>query len=264
MSTIANPKLVSKENATTIAGLEEDLISVVLRLSSLGLKPPAIVDYCQRVADGSPTGAPPVGGGPKPLVIQAYSFLSDHSICVSKYGMSVAAAAELLQTLRTDPDTAVTEIHRVVTDNLLARGSPRPVTVNLVGMPGAPGVQTVSGNDGGKSELSDLMRRHQALVGGYKFQPQELGAPGPERFVVFLGGNLAVVGQNKAVAEKAAKLIRVLGRHHPVLAKYVRLRIDGKSLRGADKIPTGVYDGILSPDSEPPVDQNRTESTVGR
>jgi hypothetical protein len=261
MSAPTAPKLVSKTNAQAVSELDQSLIDAILRLSSLGLKPDGIVNYCTKVAADE---APPVlaAGGAKPLTIQAYSFLSDKSICVGKFGMDLKDAAEALEILKRDPEEGRKIVHRAVAAHQAARGSPKPIVVTLSGLPSSKGGPR-PGGDGGKAELSELMRRHQALAGSYKFTAEGYGPVGPEQFRVLLGGNLAVVGQNKATALKAAALVRVLGRRHPILVKYVRLYVPGKSLASSDKIPAAVYDGIIAPDEKAPTDEKGGNSTVG-
>ncbi|AVZ65986.1 hypothetical protein [Penicillium digitatum polymycoviruses 1] len=261
MSSPTAPRLVSVEKAKLIADLDQSVVDVILRLSSLGVKPDGIIDYCNRVALDEPAPAV-VAGGAKPLVIQAYSFLSDKSICVDKFGMELSAAAAALETLKRDPEEGRRIVHKAVADHQAKRGSPKPIVVNLAGLPSSRGGPK-TGGDGGKAELSELMRRNQALAGAYAFVAEEHGPPGPERFRVLLGGNLAVVGQNKACAVKAAALVRILGRRHQTLVKYVRGYIPGKALLPSDKIPPLIYDGIIAPDEKPPSDESKGQSTVG-
>jgi len=261
MSSPSVPCLVSKDNAKAVADLSQSVIDVILRLSSLGVKPEGIIDYCTRVADDE-TPAAVTAGGAKPLVIQAYSFLSDKTICVDKFGMDLAAAAEALEVLKRDPEEGRKIVQKAVADYQAKRGSPKPITVTLTGLPSSKGGPKTSG-DGGKAELSELMRRHQALAGAYKFTAEEYGPPGPERFRILLGGNLAVVGQNKAVAVKAAALVRILGRRHQTLVKYVRGYSPRKALIPSDKIPATVYDGVIAPDEARPADQEPGTSTIG-
>lgn len=261
MSTPSVPRLVSKDNAKAVAELDQSVVDVILRLSSLGVKPTGIIEYCGHVADDESVPVI-VPGGAKPLTIQAYSFLSDKSVCVDKFGMDLAAAAEALEVLKRDPEEGRKIVHKAVSDYQAKRGSPKPIVVTLTGLPSSKGGPK-TGGDGGKAELSELMRRHQALAGAYKFVAEEHGPPGPERFRILLGGNLAVVGQNKACAVKAAALIRILGRRHQTLVKYVRLYVPGKALAPSDKIPSTVYDGIIAPDEKPPTDEEKGSSKVG-
>jgi len=244
-----------------ISSVDQGVVEAILRLSSLGLKAPAISDYCQSVSGGD-TPVAGLTGGPKPLVIQAYSFLSDKSICVGKFGMELPDAAAALELIKRDPEEGKRAVQQAVAAHQSRKGSPKPVVVTLEGLPSGKGGPKTSG-DGGKGELSELMRRHQALAGAYKFAARDHGPNGPDKFVVFLGGNLAVVGQNKAVATKAAALVRVLGRKHQVLVKYVRLHVPGRSLLSADKIPDEVYLGIIAPDESPPPDEKSGGSKAG-
>jgi len=263
MSTPIIPKLVSKNNAQLIVDLDQEVINAILRLASLGLKPEGVVDYCQKVVDGETPAVASATGGAKPLTIQAYSFLSDKSICVDKYGMDLAEASDALRTLKRDPEKGRQIVFKAVSDHQLAKNSPKPITVSLAGLP-TDRANSGSGGDGGKAELSELMRRNQAIAGQYKFDAEENGPDGPERFRVILGGNLAVVGQNKAVALKAAALVRVLGRRHQVLVKYVRLHVPNKPLAPSTKIPESVYNGVIAPDEVPPSASNgNSASTVG-
>jgi len=261
MSSPSVPRLVSKDNAKAIADLNQSVVDAILRLSSMGIRPDGIIDYCTRVADDEAPAAV-VAAGAKPLVIQAYSFLSDKAICVDKFGMELSAAAEALEVLKRDPDEGRKIVQKAVADYQAKRGSPKPITVTLTGLPSSRGGPKTSG-DGGKAELFELMRRHQSLAGAYKFVAEEYGPPGPERFRILLGGNLAVVGQNKAVAVKAAALVRILGRRHQTLVKYVRGFSPGKALIPSDKIPATVYSGVIAPDEARPVDQGVGTSTVG-
>lgn len=261
MSQPTIPAMVNRENAQKISLLPIAVIDAILRLSSLGLRSDAIIEYCTRAAEGE---APSVqaGGGAKPLTIQAYSFLSDKSICVDKYGMELSEAAKALATLKTSPEEGLAIVRKAVTDYQAKRESLKPVVVTLTGLPSSKGGPKVSG-DGGRAELSELMRRHQAAAGAYSFTAVEHGPTGPEKFKVLLGGNLAVVGQSKLVAQRAAQLVRVLGRKHPVLVKYIRLHVPGKPLTASDKIKASIYSGILPPDDALPKDETPTGSTTG-
>lgn len=262
MSAPTIPSLISKNNAQLVVELDQVVIDAILRLSSLGLKPASITDYCQKIVDGEAPSVTAVATGPKPLTIQAYSFLSDTSICVDKYGMSLLDAAEALKVLKRDPEEGKKLVTAAVNAHQLAKNSPKPVRVTLEGLPSSKG-GSKAGVDGGKAELSELMRRNQAIAGQYEFKAVQHGPDGPERFVVKLGGNLAVVGQNKAVAQKAAALVRVLGRRNQVLLKYVRLYVPGKALASSDKITNAVYSGVIAPDEQPPPDSVGNGSTTG-
>jgi len=264
MSSPTQQKLVDTKVAKGIADLDADLIKAVLGMSSLGLSPSSMIDYCDKVVSGD--ALPPVAAfvAPKPLTIQAYSFLSDKDVCVKKYGMSLADAAETLELLKVDPEAARTAVQKAVDKHMAARGSPKPVRVTLIGVPGVKGAVAASG-DGGLRELTALMRSHQSVVGLYKFVAAETGGPGPDHYSVHLGGNLVAVGQSKAVAEKAARLVRVLGRRHQVLVKHVRMFLPGsRDLKPASVIPPEVYDGTLPPGAPLPVDQVPSGSTVGK
>lgn len=262
MSAPTVPRLISKDNAKAVVELEQSVVDAVLRLSSLGLKPDSIIDYCQKIVDDEVPTVAAITPGPKPLTIQAYSFLSDTSICVDKYGMDLTEAAQALKILRTDPEKGREIVFAAVTAHQMAKNSPKPVSVSLAGLPSSRGGPK-SGGDGGKAELSELMRRNQAVAGQYSFKASEYGPDGPERFMVKLGGNLAVVGQNMAVAQKAAALVRVLGRRHQTLVKYVRLYVPGKPLAPSNKLPDTVYSGVIAPDEKPPSDNAGNGSTVG-
>nr|WEW73486.1 PAS-rich protein [Cladosporium cladosporioides polymycovirus 2] len=263
MSAPVIPSLISKDNAQAVVELDQAVIDAVLRLSSLGLKPDGITDYCQKIVDGDIPSVSAVAPGPKALTIQAYSFLSDTSICVDKYGMSLTEAAEALKVLRTNPEEGRALVVAAVNAHQQAKNSPKPVVVTLSGLPSSKGGPK-TGGDGGKSELAELMRRNQAIAGQYKFKAKEYGPDGPERFMVTLGGNIAVVGQNKDVAQKAASLVRVLGRRHQVLVKYVRLYVPGKPLASSSKIPDAAFNGVIAPDeAEPPNSNGNNGSTAG-
>lgn len=264
MSAPIQPKLVSLANAKLVVDLDQEVVNAILRLASMGLNPEGVVDYCQKVADGETPPVASATGGAKPLVIQAYSFLRDQSICVGKYGMDVTDAAKALEVIRKDPEEGKRIVLEAVNAHQVRKASPKPVVVTLDGLPAARGGVRTGGGDGGKAELSELMRRNQAIAGQYSFAVLDNGPDGPERFRVELGGNLAVVGQNKNVAHKAASLVRVLGRRHQTLVKYVRLHVPGKPLAPSTKIPEAVYNGVIAPDEEPPTASNGSgASTVG-
>lgn len=252
MSAPVQPKLISVANAKLVVELDQAVLDAVLRLASMGFNPEGVMDYCQKVADGEAPAVTAATGGAKPLVIQAYSFLRDQSICVGKYGMDLTVAAQALETIRRDPEEGRRIVLEAVNAHQIRKASPKPVVVTLDGMPAARGSTNAGGGDGGKAELSELMRRNQAIAGQYNFPVLDNGPDGPERFRVELGGNIAVVGQNKNVAHKAAALVRVLGRRHQTLVKYVRLHVPGKPLAPSTKIPEAVYSGVIAPDEEPP------------
>jgi len=263
MSAPIIPSLISRNNAQVVVDLDQAVIDAVLRLSSLGLKPDSITDYCQKIVDGETPSVNAVTPGPKALTIQAYSFLSDTSICVDKYGMGLTEAAEALKVLKSNPEEGRALVVSAVNAHQQAKNSPKPVVVTLAGLPSSKGGPK-TGVDGGKSELAELMRRNQAVAGQYEFKAVEYGPDGPERFMVQLGGNIAAVGQNKAVAQKAASLVRVLGRRHQVLVKYIRLYVPGKPLASSSKIPEAAFNGVVAPDETPPANSNGSSgSTTG-
>jgi len=245
-------QIVSKPIAQEIAALNEGAIKAILRIASCRKNAKEILEICERVAEGDSTIDTRELGQPKPLKIQGWSFINDHQICCGRYGMSVAEAAETKEMCHTNPAEALRTIQNVVARYLAGIGSTRPFIVTLdESISRVGGKRQPSGNDGGRARLAALARGYSPFVGAYSFSVQDSGKQGPEAFFVDLGDNLAVAGQSKTVALSAARLVRILGRHHAELQQFTRYFVPGYGLQPAGKIHASVGDGIQAPEDPP-------------
>nr|QHG11071.1 PAS-rich protein [Plasmopara viticola lesion associated polymycovirus 2] len=239
--------IVSKENAKKLLILTPGDIEIITKLTSLSIKPVDVPQILQDIADGKSRNDLPMIGIPKPVVIQAYSFLRDKQQ-FGHYNISSVTATELLDLLERDPDAASKGIHDIVQAKLKVDKSPKAVHVTLAGMPGKPGGASNSGptGDGGASVLADEIASNSSIYGCYKkFDPELTGRSGAQAYAVHLGNDLFVLGQSKKVCIAAARIVRVKGRHDPLIRPYTYYWRLESSPRGCDDIPSSVFDGKL-------------------
>lgn len=247
-------ELIPAHLAESITAGGVEMVSCIIRLTSLGQSPQTIVEQAAvKARGGQPTFALP-SGAPKPLTINAWSFVRDEQQYAGTYGMTAARATEIRELLRTDSNEAVSQITQIVSAQLRASGSHRAVTVSLSGAPRAAtqqGAPLANASDGGLRALKQRVAANSALCGQYAFTAIETGRGHDEAYRVDLGGALSAVGQSKALAQTAARLIRISGRHDPQLSRYARCVV-GARFVGPNNIPDSVWDGRLGPFEQPP------------
>lgn len=257
--------IIGSELAAKLASLTADDFAALARAGSLGLSPAKLHEGVKAIAAGAQYDLPRGGGLPKPITIQAWSFVRDHGQYHDTYGLSSARAGELTDQLRKDPDSACAEIAAIVTAALRQRGSPRAVVVNTAGMPGAPttdhSARPVTSSN--RNALKEEIRRSPATYGLYRFVAEDTGRAGGERYAVRLGGGLVAFHQSKQGAVDTARICRRLGRQSPLIVSSVAFWIQGRSPTYGDAIPAKVsFDGVLGPNQQPPEDPVPRDKTV--
>jgi len=241
---------MSQETAKRLSVMtSEDLITLVKSLS-LGFQPTELHSAIGRVSNGEVV---PVGsklGTPRPLTINAWSFVNDHGQFSDTYGLTDGAAGELKGKLRTAPDDAVKEITAIVSAALAKRGSNRPVLVTRDGMPGSGKTDhKPAPSQQGGADLKMEIAQNPTLYGMYAFDAEDTGRPGPYRFRVRLGSGLYAVFPSKKGAIDVARICRVKGRDDPAIAGRVVFWRDGKPPLTGPDIPDKIaFDGRQKPD----------------
>jgi hypothetical protein len=247
--------IISKELASALAELKVDDITAIVRAGAAGLDPASLYAGVRAVARGEDVPLPTTGGSPRPLTINAWSFVFDHGQYHDTYGLDGAAAGRLKDLLRTDAEAALEEITAVVTKSLRQRGSQRAVRVTKDGMPGGGTTDhtpAAPGRQGG-AELKAAIRLSPALYGMYDFVAEDTDRPGPDHFRVPLGGGLYATFSNKRGAIDVARLCRVNGRTHPLCEGRVKFWMEGRPPVAGPDIPERVtFDGRLGPNERPP------------
>jgi len=257
--------VISEDLASKLSELTVEEISCLVKASSLGLKPSQLHAGIQALAEGSEYELSAAGGAPRPIVIQAWSFVRDRGQYHDTYGLTSAKAGELSDLLRTDREKGVAEITAVVTAALRKKGSAKPVTVSTLGLPGIPTAESGMASTTGANHdaLKEEIKRSPAEYGLYKFTVEDTGRSGGQRFRVRLGGGLYAIHASKRGAVDVARITRKHGRTHELVAGNVALWIDGKSpLIGAD-IPTKIsFTGQLLANQPLPADPVAKDKTV--
>lgn len=257
---IISASLAGKLSELTV----EDFVALV-RAGSLGLPPAKLREGVQVIAGGGHYELPQGGGQPKPLVIQAWSFVRDHGQYHNTYGLSSARAGELTDLLRSDYDRAVEEITKIVSASLRQRNSPRPVVVTPAGMPGAPTTdhssRPVTSSD--RNALKEEIKRSPATYGLYSFAVKDTGRSGGERFSARLGGGLFALHASKQGAIDTARICRLRGRRFDLIAPNIAFWLEGKGPVYGDAIPDRItFDGRLEPNGSAPDDPVVRDRTV--
>lgn len=259
--------IISKETAEHFSDVTADDLSAIVKALSLGYKPETLSAAIDSLNRGQDPVLPPATGAPRPITINAWSFVKDHGQYHDTYGLSSAKAGELQDMLRTDADKAIAEINKIVTDALRQKGSTRPVFVSRTGMPGtSPAGESTPSGGLNRQELKDRIRRNPTVFGMYRFAAEDTGRDGPHKFRVKLGGGLYSVFSNKDGAIDIARICRVHGRHDEQISGYVAFWLEGKPPLFGSDIPERVtFDGRLTPDEELPADpaaRAKTETTT--
>jgi len=256
--------LLSVDEADHIASIDVSSISAIIRLASLGMSPADTHQYAVDINDGRDPSFTVSPGEPRPIVIQAWSFVKDRGQYESTYGLTSAQAAELSDLLLSDPDAAVKEIRSIVAARQDKRGSTRPVVVTLAGAPTGGVPLSVAGphSDGGRAQLKLEIPNNSGVYGAYRFEAHPTGRTAGQSFMVKLGGGLCILGQSKEVAVAAARIVSVKGRHDPLVAPYVFCWLSGSNPVGADDMSKKIWDGRHSPGDALPAEPSRKDKTV--
>lgn len=252
--------------AGRLSALEKDDYAAIVHAASLGLSPEDIVRGVAAINRGEIYDLPTGLGSPRPITINAWSFVNDPGQYRDTYHLSDAEAGALRGRLRTSPDEVIEEITTIVSRRLQSRGSNRPVTVSRAGMPTKAGGGGGGANAGApKGELKQVILQNPTLFGFYTFTAEDTGRTGSMRFSVSLGGGLYSFGKSKVEAVDAARICRAHGRYHDVLAGRIFFCRTGKPPVTGNDIPEKVtFDGRLAPgDPAPPEPVVRDQTVAG-
>jgi len=247
-----------------LSSLEIGDFTVIASAISLGYSPHALGEAIMKLADGGDPSLPAVNGNPRPLTINAWSFVNDKGQYQHTYGLSSARAGELKGMLLESRDDACREISAVVTARLRARGSERPLIVSLDGMPGGTGVDPSPPGSGkpGK-ELKQEIVRDSARYGQYTFVASDTNRSGSLRFRVHLGKGFYAVFQNKVGAVDVARIARVKGRFDELVSDHICLWPNGAVPRFGSDIPEKYeFDCILPPSAPTPPEVGNKAATA--
>jgi len=257
--------ILSDELCEKLKDLSVDDFAALARAGSVGLSPRRLREGIHAVGEGEEVTLSGIGGTPKPLNIQAWSFVNDRGQYADTYHLTSARAAELKDLLIAKPEDALKEITEVVTVALRKRGSPKPVRVSLGAIPGTGVTQGGGGPGAGVTSraLKDEIRHNDKLYGMYRFTPEDTGRAGATRFRVDIGGGLYASYQSKVGAVDIARICRVHGRTHHLVVDHVSLWIEGKSPVFGSDIPVKLtFTGKLKPNESPPPKPNQKDKTV--
>jgi hypothetical protein len=252
-------QFVSQEDAKSVRDAGENVVRLVVQLSALGLKAPALMEYVTAVADGKEPSASLGVGRPKPVTIQLYSFLRDANQYSGVYGMSEERAAELRNLAAADVDAARDEVAQFVAASPRTRASGRAVEVSTVGMPGTsnPGASPLTGAHSITASYAQEIASNSGVYGAYKFEAFDTRREETQRFAVDLGANLFVLAHSKKLAVSVARIARVKGRSDPLAAPYVFYVDRMHRCVGNGDIPAEVWMCACGPRDEPPTRSSR-------
>lgn len=260
--------IISTDLASALADLSVADFTALVKAASVGFGPSKLKAGVDAIHRGDEVPLPSGLGQAGSLKIVAWSFCSDHGQFADTYGVSVARAAELKHQLRYTPDDAIAEIRKIVTDALEKKGSLRPVVILRDGIPGS-GTTDHSGPRSAqlKSDLKKEIKSRGTLYGMYKFVAEDSGRQGDLHFRVRLGAGLWATAASKSSAIDVARICRVNGRSHELVADRVCFWRDGKAPVFGVDIPESVtFDGKLKPGQALPADpvsKARTEAPSG-
>nr|QKK35416.1 putative PAS-rich protein [Erysiphe necator associated polymycovirus 4] len=259
LSDVISPEVLGRLSALSLEDYE-----VLASVTSLGYRPGELYLAVSALADGKDVKLPEGGGQPRPLTINAWSFVSDKGQYHDTYGLSSARAGEIKDLLREDREAARAAIVEVVSARLRTRGSNKPLHVSFDGMPGGAGGDKSQSQ--GRRPGADLKREiagDSSRYGQYSFVAEDTDRSGAMRFKVPLGAGLWATYQNKTGAIDVARITRVKGRDHPLVVDHVYFWRSGKTpLRGAD-IPEKIrFNGILAPSAPMPPNPVDKAATV--
>jgi len=257
--------VISRELAGKLSDLSVADFQALARAGSLQLGPKALHDGVKALARGEDATLPLGGGQPRPIKILAWSFLKDHGQFHDAYGLTSARAGELTDLLRSDREKAVAEIATIVTAALRKKGSPRPVSVSLEGMPGVPATDHSSRSIAGgtRASFKEEIRRDPAYYGMFSCTVEDTGRSGAQRYRAKLGGGLYATHGSKVGAIDVFRICRKHGRAHELIVDNVAFWLEGREPLFGDSIPSKViFDGRLSPNADPPSEPVGKSKTV--
>jgi len=244
----------TKETLERLGELEKDDFVAMASAVTLGYNPGMFYEAVQNFKHGIDPALPHASGQPKPLTVNAWSFVNDRAQFHGVYGLSTAEAAELKDLLMSNREEALSRIESIVSQQLQRKGSRKGVAVSLTGMPGSrAGPGGVEPNPISR-ELKIEIDSDGSRYGRYKFEATATPFDGPHAFTVPLGGGFNAYFSNKRGAVDVARIARVRTRFFPLIAGYVGFNVPGAPapLFG-DAIPAKAnWDCVLGPNEPLP------------
>lgn len=248
-----------------LSALKLEDFTVIASATSLGYKPEGLFQAVRSLKDGQAVELPRGGGQPKPLTINAWSFVNDREQYHGTYLLPSTRAIEIKELLLKDREAAKAAILEVVSARIAARGSNKEPRVSFDGMPGsAGGADNTARVTHVGADLCEEIKKDSARYGQYKFKPEDTDRTGSLRFKVPLGMGLYATYQNKRGAVNVARIVRVKGRFDELVVEHVHFWMPGKPWLSGSDIPEKVtFDGKLAPSQQAPanpVPSAKTES----
>lgn len=252
-------QFLSVEDARSVRDAGENVVKLVVQLSALGLKAPALMEYVSAVADGKEPSASLGVGRPKPVTIQLYSFLRDANQYAGVYGMSEDRANELRNLAEADVESAREEVMQFVAASPRTRASGRAVEVSTTGMPGTknPGASPLTGAHSITAAYAQEIASNSGVYGAYKFEAFDTKREETQRFAVDLGSNFFVLTHSKKLCVSVARITRVKGRNDPLAIPYVYYVDRAHRCVGNGDIPPDAWMCACGPRDEPPAKSTR-------
>jgi len=257
----------NKEVLERLAGLQLDDLKAVASAITLGYNPTGLHTALQAYHGGVDPELPKAAGQPRPIVVNAWSFVNDKAQHHGVFGVTPARASELKELLMSDRDKAVKEIEAIVSAHQQRKGSNKGVLVTLNGMPGDRQGAGASESSSLGSQLKREIDTNGSRYGRYKFEAKATPLGGPKAFSVPLGGGFSAFFANKRGAVDVARIARVRGRHYPLIAGYVGFYVPGNSapLFGSQIPEKATWDCTLGPDEDfPPAPTSKAPTNIGK
>ncbi|ASV63095.1 capsid protein [Colletotrichum camelliae filamentous virus 1] len=248
MSSSASYSFLGKANAAKVAALDQGVVELVIKLAAMRLKPPALLAYATEVAQGKvPTAALSVGT-PKPVTIQAHSWLNDPRQYADRYGVSEEDVRNLRSLYQDDSAACMDRISAIVTDFLRKTGSQKAVRVVSTGDPGTnpATANPLAGSRGLVASYASEIRSNSGVYGSYTFETFETGRDVTQAFGVDLGHEVYVLAQSKKMAIMVARIATVKGRTDPLALPYIYYISSGGRAVVGDEIPADIWNCLRS------------------
>nr|QVU39973.1 hypothetical protein [Magnaporthe oryzae polymycovirus 2] len=237
-----------------LANLSLDDLKTVHGAVTHGYTAGTFFEALQAHKQGRDPELPSIRVQPRPLVINAWSFVNDRAQYNGVYGLSAAEATDLREQILSDRKAGFERIEKIVGDRLRQKGSNKGVSVSEAGMPGESSGPGAGDRSPVARELKKEIAAHGARYGRYKFVASETVLGGPHAFVVNLGGGFGAYFANKRGAIDVARIARVQGREFELIQGYVGFLPPGETNPQFGKAinPKATWDCKLGPDDKAP------------
>lgn len=257
--------IIDADLAKVLSKLTVENLNAVMTAAAQGYNAKALKGGVDAIARGESVDLPSRDGGPKPTQVQAWSFLKDRGQYGLTYGMTSAAAGELMDLLLKDPDKGVEKVRTFIQEHPRTKRSGKAVIVSKVGIPSSGDTEgaTPPTGKGGLAALKAEIRSKSGLYGGYRFEAEATDRIGHLAYRVRLGSSLFACFQNKEGAVAVARIVRVKGIKDALVKDNVVFWREGKVPVGLDDFPEGLtFDGVLPQNGAIPPDVASSPKTV--